>query len=443
MVKTCVCFFDTAYFGVMFTILRTIVICFFFILPSSECLADDKFNVQKKIFRGQLIKWFSESNSVPEALVEPAIHDKLFLVPFCEENFKFKYAFNGKATVNAKCDQPLWQAFVRVRMSDGTFKGKVGEKTFFLFKNDFQTDHMISEADIEMTISNKFSDSLETDATSIIGKVLRKNVKQNQLIDKSMLTDPIELKVFSKDLKKYHIVTKSDIETRLLSKNKPMSLLSNSEIIGKVLKTPIKENTIVTSLLLSEASKAFVLRKDLEIGQLLDRDNVKYTTLPAELVTSAHNLRRNDIYQGKAKKFLKEGTILTKNDFAKKYSAIVAKNIISRGTRFTTQTTYRKSFWGKKPSGMIKSIEELEMHQANRTIQAGDIIRASDVKPAILVKKGDNVTLKVNNGRLEVIISVIALADGTKNQVIDLKNPDSGTLVRGKVVDERTVLSVR
>ena len=83
------------------------------------------------------------------------------------------------------------------------------------------------------------------------------------------------------------------------------------------------------------------------------------------------------------------------------------------------------------------------MHQANRTIQAGDIIRASDVKPAILVKKGDNVTLKVNNGRLEVIISVIALADGTKDQVIDLKNPDSGTLVRGKVVDERTVLSVR
>ena len=58
--------------------------------------------------------------------------------------------------------------------------------------------------------------------------------------------------------------------------------------------------------------------------------------------------------------------------------------------------------------------------EAIRTIRGGQPIRASDLKPALMVKEGDTVLLSVVSGALTITSSMVALEDGKLDQQIDL-----------------------
>jgi flagella basal body P-ring formation protein FlgA len=92
-----------------------------------------------------------------------------------------------------------------------------------------------------------------------------------------------------------------------------------------------------------------------------------------------------------------------------------------------------RTYYGKLPKDALLSMAEITQMEAIRTIRAGQLLRASDLKAADLIKKGDSVKLVVGNDMLKITVNVIALEGGRRDQQINLLNPESGERVRGVV----------
>ena len=76
-----------------------------------------------------------------------------------------------------------------------------------------------------------------------------------------------------------------------------------------------------------------------------------------------------------------------------------------------------------------------------RDLPAGTPIRPSDVRPILLVKKGQMVTLSIHgDNRFVISAQLEALQDGKMGEQIKLKNPESGRIVSGVVQGPNSVL---
>ena len=86
-------------------------------------------------------------------------------------------------------------------------------------------------------------------------------------------------------------------------------------------------------------------------------------------------------------------------------------------------------------STYFTTTDGLEFAQVVRAIPAGQAIRASDLRPAVLVRRGQPVVLAVQRvPGLSIQITVEALEDGRFGDQIRFKNKESGRITTGQVV---------
>jgi flagella basal body P-ring formation protein FlgA len=76
---------------------------------------------------------------------------------------------------------------------------------------------------------------------------------------------------------------------------------------------------------------------------------------------------------------------------------------------------------------------DIKQMEAIRTIRTGQLLRASDLRAAALVKKGDSVKLTVGAGLLNITVTLVALESGKQGEQITMLNPESNEQVRGIV----------
>lgn len=72
--------------------------------------------------------------------------------------------------------------------------------------------------------------------------------------------------------------------------------------------------------------------------------------------------------------------------------------------------------------------------QTTRALRAGHILNPTDLTDAVLIRKGEMVTLVMTAGALEVRADTLALEDGKLGDQIELQTLDSGNTVRAVVV---------
>ena len=78
--------------------------------------------------------------------------------------------------------------------------------------------------------------------------------------------------------------------------------------------------------------------------------------------------------------------------------------------------------------------------ELTRDMRAGQILRKSDIRPSVMVKKGSLVTIHIGEvGKMTISAQLQALQDGRMGETINLKNPDSGRLLSGVVSGLNTV----
>jgi flagella basal body P-ring formation protein FlgA len=86
-------------------------------------------------------------------------------------------------------------------------------------------------------------------------------------------------------------------------------------------------------------------------------------------------------------------------------------------------------------STYFTTTDGLEFAQVVRAIPAGQAIRATDLRPAVLVRRGQPVVLAVERvPGLSIQITVEALEDGRFGDQIRFKNRESGRITSGQVV---------
>lgn len=71
---------------------------------------------------------------------------------------------------------------------------------------------------------------------------------------------------------------------------------------------------------------------------------------------------------------------------------------------------------------------------ARRTIPAGSIIMENDVRTPYLIRRGNRLKVRYQKGAVLINLQARAMQDGEKDDIIWIRNPDSGKRMRVKVV---------
>lgn len=87
----------------------------------------------------------------------------------------------------------------------------------------------------------------------------------------------------------------------------------------------------------------------------------------------------------------------------------------------------------------FKRIADVAGQQVSRSIDINEILTEKSVDRPTLMRRGAPVTLIYETGALRVESPGLTIEPGKIGDTIQVKNPSSGKLVRGVVIDERTV----
>lgn len=120
---------------------------------------------------------------------------------------------------------------------------------------------------------------------------------------------------------------------------------------------------------------------------------------------------------------------------------VVTRHLIQRGTLLDASLLQEVTLpaQGVDPQA-VASIQDLLYGELVRDVPAGQVLRSSDIRRAVLVKQGQSALMSVGqNDGFRITVRVEALQDGRMGEQIRLKNPDSGRLITGTVTGPNTV----
>ena len=122
-------------------------------------------------------------------------------------------------------------------------------------------------------------------------------------------------------------------------------------------------------------------------------------------------------------------------------TTVVTRHLIQRGTQLQPAMLEEVSrpTQGLDPQA-VSSLQDLIYGEATRDLPAGQVVRSSDIKRAVLVKQGQSALMSVGQDKgFQITIRVEAMQDGRMGEQIRLKNTDSGRLLTGTVTGPNAV----
>ncbi len=203
------------------------------------------------------------------------------------------------------------------------------------------------------------------------------------------------------------------------------------------LSKPVVAGDLVLQQYLIETVVVFQLKKDILAGEFVKLADIQRVrkSLPSTSVSQRFPSRL--LSQSTAARDLRSGITLSRDDLKVKHIIMVSNKMIARGQKLSSANATLKAFYGALPSDALLADSGISQMEAIRTIRPGQPIRASDLRPAALVRKGDMVMLSIEKGSLTINIPMLALEKGQLDQQITLLNPESNEQVRAIVTGPR------
>jgi flagella basal body P-ring formation protein FlgA len=120
---------------------------------------------------------------------------------------------------------------------------------------------------------------------------------------------------------------------------------------------------------------------------------------------------------------------------------VVAKRLLQRGTILQPEMLEEvQASAGNADTQLLSTLKDAQQAELTRDILAGQPLRISDIRRAVLVKQGQVVMLSVGNSKdFQITIRMEALQDGRLGEQVKLKNPESGRQVSGVVTGPNLV----
>ena len=125
----------------------------------------------------------------------------------------------------------------------------------------------------------------------------------------------------------------------------------------------------------------------------------------------------------------------TQNPSVVPKTVVVAKRLIQRGAILQPDMLeVVQASPGNADTQLLSSLKDAQNAELTRDIPAGQALRISDIRRAVMVKQGQSVMFSVGNGKeFQISIRMEAMQDGRLGEQVRLKNPESGRQVSGVV----------
>jgi flagella basal body P-ring formation protein FlgA len=237
--------------------------------------------------------------------------------------------------------------------------------------------------------------------------------------------------VARRDLSEGTVLSQKTVElvTRNQAMNNQMTRLD--DVVGATLLDSVAAGSPLTSDNLEFYATQFQTLRAYAPGDVIDLADLSVESAPSTDQNSLSQWPRGQVI---ATRQLAPGHRLNADDIEAAISAVVAKENIIRNQVITPDLVTHKMMGGAalgaKP---LTDLDAVIGFEATRTIQAGSMLNASDLRAADLVREGENVTLTIKKGALSITVDTLATEDAKMAEQVILINPESGREIRGIV----------
>ena len=123
---------------------------------------------------------------------------------------------------------------------------------------------------------------------------------------------------------------------------------------------------------------------------------------------------------------------------------VVARRLLQRGVILLPEMLEEvQASSGNVDTQLLSTVKDAHQAELTRDIPAGQALRVSDIRRAIMVKQGQTVMLSIGNkNEFQISIRMEAMQDGRLGDQVKLKNPESGRQVSGLVTGPNTAKGI-
>ena len=262
-----------------------------------------------------------------------------------------------------------------------------------------------------------------------------------QLFIRIKVLQPSSMVVASQPLRAGQILTDADL--RMQPRDRPVagSVDERNSLIGRLLRVDVAAGEPVLMKDIEDAQRVLRVQKPVRSGDPVPDESVVSEVLP-RIRVPAGALGELPKGGGLAIRDLPVGHILLTGEVVRLQRVLVAKKNLAAGDVLdASQFEVRTLSASESAQGQIYYSEAsgLQNTELARNLRAGDALRVSDVRQALLVRRGQAVDLTVvTSSGLELSLRAEALADGRMGETVSLRNPESGRVLTGIVTGRNT-----
>ncbi|MDG1783659.1 MAG: flagellar basal body P-ring formation chaperone FlgA [Porticoccaceae bacterium] len=228
-------------------------------------------------------------------------------------------------------------------------------------------------------------------------------------------------------------VLKSSVEAVKVSGSTRNVVTSLDDIADLLLVKNVEKGQIVLKHHFVKSVTIAKLKKDILKGSKISRADVIFEPASSKKAAARTLFPKILLNEAIAARDLVAGTTLSRSDINIRHFVLTSSKAISRGHKINAGNTAVTAFFGKLPKDALTSLDDIQQMETIRVIRAGQPIRSSDLKPSLMIKKGDTVYLSVGTGPLVITSTMVALENGNLDQQIILLNTESNEKVRALV----------
>jgi flagella basal body P-ring formation protein FlgA len=116
-------------------------------------------------------------------------------------------------------------------------------------------------------------------------------------------------------------------------------------------------------------------------------------------------------------------------------TVVVAKRLLQRGTILQADMLEEtQASANQADTQLLTSLKDAQQAELTRDMPAGQPLRVSDLRRAVMVKQGQVVMLSIGEkAEFQISVRMEAMQDGRLGEQVKLKNPESGKQVSGIV----------
>jgi flagella basal body P-ring formation protein FlgA len=262
-----------------------------------------------------------------------------------------------------------------------------------------------------------------------------------QLFLKVSLARPQNTVVTTRPLAVGQIVTPADIELHPDFSPVAGNFSDRDAVIGRQLKRAVTKGQAILAQDLENTLQAFRLKQALRAGDVVSDDKV-------ERVNLQRSAAGPSIWLGSALPFgvrlardVQAGQIVQTTDLAESRQVLVAGTNLTAGqVLIPGQLKLERIEQELLTRTHLFDMRGLEGMELMRSIRTGEAIRTTDLRPALMIKKGDLVLFSVGRpSEFQVSVRLEAMQDGRLGEQIKLRNSDSGRTLVGIVTGQNAV----